>query len=160
MKRSILFSLLVLTGGCAAAARPTHFPSQVYGGNVAATAGAGCDEALIEDGRPVLPAAAREIQNAVDVDEDRGALSELYPDADTRTDGFYPLPCDPSLGGELPLEALAEPTQEEKEALDFVADFERSPASAHLEATARLGSKKLPRPLRPLKRPNVGPCAM
>ncbi|HLL32016.1 MAG TPA: hypothetical protein VK403_13580, partial [Allosphingosinicella sp.] len=60
----------------------------------------------------------------------------------------------------LPLEALAEPTQEEKEALDFVADFERSPASAHLEATARLGSKKLPRPLRPLKRPNVGPCAM
>lgn len=62
-----------------------------------------CDEA----GAPGAPGAG------VDVDEDRGPLSTLYPGLDTTTDAFYPLPCDPSIGGTLPPEVDDPPSQQE-----------------------------------------------
>ena len=62
-----------------------------------------CDEAAIMDGEQVIyPSGTTDIEQPVFVDEDRGLLSDLYPDRDTTTDAFYPLPCEASIGGTLP----------------------------------------------------------
>jgi hypothetical protein len=85
-----------------------------------------CDEvAVMRDGKPILPVGATDIEGPVDVDEDRGLLSTLYPGSDTTTDEFYPLPCEPSLGGTLPSEVDAPPAQDEIDAEEHLTKFER-----------------------------------
>lgn len=62
-----------------------------------------CDEAAVmNEGAVVFPPGATDIGQPVLVDEDRGLVSDLYPDRDTTTDAFYPLPCEASIGGTLP----------------------------------------------------------
>lgn len=86
-----------------------------------------CDEAAVlnPDGQVVLPADATEVEAEVDVDEDMGQLSDLYPNLDTTTDAFYAnLPCEPSIGGTLP--ADEPPTQAEIDAETQLTDFENA----------------------------------
>lgn len=90
-----------------------------------------CDEALQLDGKGglIFPAGASAISAPVDVDEDRGALSDLYNDLDTTTDEFYTkLPCEPSIGGVAPADEL-EP-QDESDADAYVASYEASKGAA------------------------------
>ncbi len=82
-----------------------------------------CDEAAVmKDGKPVFPVGATDIEAPVDVDEDRGLLSALYPGLNTTTDEFYPLPCEPSIGGTLP--ADVPPSQDELDAEAYLSLFE------------------------------------
>lgn len=82
-----------------------------------------CDEAaVVRDGEAVIPSGATDVGPPVDVDEDRGPISSLYPGQDTSTDGFYPLPCEPSIGGTLPPDVP--PTQEEIDAEGTLGGFE------------------------------------
>ena len=55
-------------------------------------------------GNLAIPPSATDIEDPADVDEDLGPLITLYPSIDTSTDAMYPLPCEPSIGGELPPE--------------------------------------------------------
>jgi hypothetical protein len=71
-----------------------------------------CDDqaAVFDDqGNLVLPPDAdpdAPVSDEIDVDEDLGAVADLYPDLVTKTDLWYPdFPCDPSIGGEVPPEA-------------------------------------------------------
>jgi hypothetical protein len=80
-----------------------------------------CDEAAVlnPDGQVIFPAGVTDIETSVLVDEVRGSLTELYPDLDTTTDGFYSdLPCDPSIGGTLP--SIPPPSQHEIDAEAFL----------------------------------------
>jgi hypothetical protein len=82
-----------------------------------------CDEAAeVKDGTPVIPSGATEVEQAADVDEDLGLLSSLYPGQDTSTDAFYPLPCEPSIGGTLPQDVSL--TQDELDAEATLEAFE------------------------------------
>lgn len=82
-----------------------------------------CDEAaVLKDGTAVIPAGATEVEAPVDVDMDLGLISSLYPGQDTSTDGFYPLPCEPSIGGTLPPDVP--PTQDEIDAEGTLEGFE------------------------------------
>ena len=85
-----------------------------------------CDEpAVVNDaGMVIFPTGATEIEAPVDVDEDRGPLSTLYPALDTTTDAFYPLPCEPSIGGTLPASVNEIPTKDDVDADNYLADFE------------------------------------
>lgn len=84
-----------------------------------------CDEeAIMRDGMPVFPEDAIDIGAPTDVVEDRGLLSVLYPDVDTTTDEFYPLPCEPSLGGTLPPETDEIPSPDEFEADKYLRNFD------------------------------------
>lgn len=96
---------------------------RLIGGSIRGT---DCDEAAVLDakGAPIFPAGATEIGQPVDVDEDRGTLSSLYPSLDTTTDGFYPLPCEPSIGGTLPAAVNAPPSQDELDVERYLNDFE------------------------------------
>jgi hypothetical protein len=100
-----------------------------------------CDEPARLDakGRPVFPAGATAIEPAVDVDEDRGQLSALYPALDTTTDAFYPLPCDPSIGGTLPAAVNDPPTQQELDAENYLQEFEDK-TSEDILKQSRLGT--------------------
>ena len=82
-----------------------------------------CDEAAEMNGvEPVIPKDATEVGPLVDVDIDRGPLSSVYPGVDTTTDDFYPLPCDPSIGGTLPPEVDDPPSQAE---IDLKAELDK-----------------------------------
>lgn len=86
-----------------------------------------CDEAAVMQGsHPVFPAGATDLEAPVDVDEDRGLLSTLYPKLNTTTDEFYPLPCEPSIGGELPPDEP--PSQDELDAEDYLNKFDTGKA--------------------------------
>ena len=84
-----------------------------------------CDEPAVisNDGEAVLPADATEIEGPVDVAEDRGLLSDLYPERDTSA-GLYPLPCEPSIGGKLPDEVNEQPEKDVLAAEAHLTDFE------------------------------------
>jgi hypothetical protein len=86
--------------------------------------GADCDQQaeVNADGGPIIPRGATEVEGPVDVDDDLGPVSTLYPGQDTSTDGFYPLPCEPSIGGTLP--ADIPPTQDELDAEATLGGFE------------------------------------
>jgi hypothetical protein len=85
-----------------------------------------CDEAAeLRDGEPILPPDATDVEAPVDVDEDRGPVSSLYPDADTTTDQMYPLPCEPSIGGTLPPEVDDPPPPDEVAAEKELDEFEK-----------------------------------
>lgn len=89
--------------------------------------GRDCDEAAVTKGDAVIiPPKAKEVGDQEDVDEDRGPLSSLYPNVDTSTDAFYPLPCEPSIGGTLPPDQP--PTQDELDAEAAVQGFEQGKA--------------------------------
>lgn len=88
------------------------------------SAGLDCDQSIQIDakGRPIYPEGTSEIEPIETIDEDRGPISSLYPDLDTSTDEFYAkLPCEMSLGGELPteLENYSEPPFDESEITKF-----------------------------------------
>jgi hypothetical protein len=84
-----------------------------------------CDEAAEMKGdRPVLPPGASDVGGPEDVDEDRGLVSDLYPGASGGTDSFYPLPCEPSIGGTLPPDEP--PTQQELDAEKELEEFEHN----------------------------------
>jgi hypothetical protein len=84
-----------------------------------------CDEAAVIKGdTPVIPPGATDIEAPIDVNEDRGPLATLYPGLDTTTDAFYPLPCPPSIGGELPPGVNDQPTAEQVEAEKYLNEFE------------------------------------
>ncbi len=115
-----------------------------------------CDEpAEMRDGKPVLPAGATDVSGPVDVDEDRGLVSDLYPGAASGTDSFYPLPCEPSIGGELPPEVDDPPSPDELDAGKFVDEFDKSRAGA-LAREWKVGAVSLP----PLPDVQVGPCSI
>lgn len=84
-----------------------------------------CDEpaVLSKDGEAILPADATDIEDPVDVDEDRGLLSDLYPGLST-TSGLYPLGCEPSIGGTLPAEVDEQPSKGLLAAEEHLTDFE------------------------------------
>lgn len=114
-----------------------------------------CDEAAeMRDGRPVLPAGATDIEEPVDVDEDRGLVSNLYAGANSGTDDFYPLPCDPSIGGELPPDVDAPPTQDELDADKFVEEFDTSGRVNDLAGAVDIGG------FPPLPDVTPGRCAL
>jgi hypothetical protein len=115
-----------------------------------------CDQAaeILENGQVVLPPDATDIEGPVDVDEDRGLLSSLYPESDTTTDGFYPLPCESSIGGTLPPEVNEPPTQEETETEQFLENFETTEGPKVVEdLTIKDGLKKF----NPIAAPNIIP---
>jgi hypothetical protein len=71
---------------------------------------------------PILPAGATEVEAPQEVNEDRGPISVLYPASLDGSDGFYPLPCEPSIGGTLPPDEA--PTKEELDSEKELAEFE------------------------------------
>jgi hypothetical protein len=84
-----------------------------------------CDEPAVMNGGVVaFPQAATDIEGQIDVDEDHGPLAILYPDLDTTTDAFYPLPCAASIGGTLPPGANDPPSADELAAEQYLEDFE------------------------------------
>ncbi len=94
----------------------------------------GCDQAAVLDkeGQVVFPAEATEIVGPVDVDEDLGLLSDLYPDLDTTTDSYFAkVECEPSIGGTLP--ADEPPTQDQLDAEEYVSKFEANEGQAIVE---------------------------
>jgi len=76
----------------------------------------------MRNNQPVFPTGATEIEEPIDVDEDRGPISALYP-SDTTTDGFYPLPCEPSIGGITP-PPDEEPSKDDLAAEEYLNKFE------------------------------------
>lgn len=85
-----------------------------------------CAESIRADktGNAIFPPDAFEIDPPEDVNDNQGLISALYPTLDTTTDAFYPsLPCEPSIGGELP-EVMEEPTADELESAAYLEDFE------------------------------------
>jgi hypothetical protein len=87
-------------------------------------------------GNVVLPAGATEVEGPVDVDEELGTLSSLYPTLDTTTAAMYPLPCEPSIGGTLPPEA-EDPESDEDQATDDQIDaFEKDELPGLIDQTA------------------------
>jgi hypothetical protein len=115
-----------------------------------------CDAAAVmSGGNPVFPQGATDIEAPVDVDEDLGPLASLYPGHDTTTDAFYPLPCDPSIGGELPPGANDLPTANEVAAENYLEDFETKVAPG-IVASIRKSLTRLP----PLASFNVGTCSI
>lgn len=83
-----------------------------------------CDEPIeVKDGKPLVPTDATEIEPEIDVDEDRGLVSALYPTSNTTTDQFYPLPCEPSIGGTLPPDE--QPSQDELDVDAYLYNFEK-----------------------------------
>jgi hypothetical protein len=114
-----------------------------------------CDEAAeMKDGRPVLPPDATDIEGPEYVDEDRGFLSDLYPGRDTTTDGFYPLPCEASIGGSLPPEAMEPLSEAESEAEEFISKFELSEGPKIIEELKLELMSKLPK----FNDFEMGPC--
>jgi hypothetical protein len=109
-------------------------------------------------GQVVYPLGATEITAPVDVDEYRGTLASRYPHADTSTDAFYPLPCEPSLGGEIPAAANAGLSAAEQAATDYVTAYENSPAvTTMIKAGSQIGSH-LPSDLPRLPEFQIGGC--
>ena len=99
--------------------------------------GCECDRAaqLDKAGNVIFPPEATDTEPSVSVDEDHGSIAALYPGFDTTTDAFYPrLPCEPSLGGTLPADAEAPPTQGELDDEAFVAAFEANQGQAIADA--------------------------
>ncbi len=108
---------------------------------------AACDEEAVlgPDGNVIFPAGATDMTAPEDVDEDLGLVSDLYPDLDTTTDAFYALlPCEPSIGGELPPEALEEPTPDEIEAEEYLQKFEAGPVEGIVGELALAPMPELP----------------
>jgi uncharacterized repeat protein (TIGR01451 family) len=105
-----------------------------------------CDDAATLDtaGNVVFPADASDIEPMESVDEDRGAISSLYPGVDTTTDSFYPLPCETSIGGTLPVDVP--PTQDEITAAANLGEVEGPMADAII---TKLRLSPLP-PIQPL----------
>lgn len=86
-----------------------------------------CDVAadLDPDGNAILPAGATDITLPALVQEERGLISNLYPELDTTTDAFYQeVPCEPSIGGVLPDSVNTSPTKDEIEVEDALESFE------------------------------------
>jgi hypothetical protein len=101
-----------------------------------------CDEAAVMKGDAlVIPDGATDIEAEAYVEEDRGLLSSLYPGSDTTTDAFYPLPCDPSIGGSLPPDVP--PSPDELHADDLLANFE---ATTGKDIALKLKANPLPPP--------------
>ena len=121
------------------------------------TSGAECDQAaqLDPEGQVILPPDASEVQAPVNVDEDLGLVSLLYPASNTTTDAFYPnLPCEPSIGGELPAEQP--PTDEELAAAAYLNHYNQGAGATTL---AQLQANPLPPPP-PLPAFNNGECSI
>jgi hypothetical protein len=115
-----------------------------------------CDEPAVMKGDvPIFPQGAFAIEAPVDVDEDRGSLASLYPGSDTTTDAFYPLPCAPSIGGELPPGSNDQPTANEIDAEKYLEDFETNVVS-----TIVAGIEKSLVRLPPLASFTIGSCSI
>lgn len=88
-------------------------------------ASSACDDEAVMNGlQEVLPAGASDVTPIEGVDEDKGSVADLYPGQDTSTDQFYPLPCEPSLGGILPAAVNDPPDPNEVAAETVVDNFE------------------------------------
>ncbi len=93
-----------------------------------------CDQAALLDkaGNVIFPAEATDTELPVSVDEDLGSLAALYPELDTSTDAFYSsLPCEPSIGGTLPVEVPI--AQDQLDAEEYLSKFEATQGAAILE---------------------------
>ena len=114
-----------------------------------------CDEPAVisKNGEVVLPADATDIEDPVDVDEDRGLLSDLYPGRDT-TAGLYPLGCEPSIGGTLPAEVDEQLEKDVILAETHLSDFETTMGT---DIAKTLNGKSL-RTFKPLAAVPVGQC--
>ncbi len=117
----------------------------------------GCDEPAVldKDGKVVFPAEATEIEGPVDVDEDLGLLSDLYPDLDTTTDAYHSsVKCEPSIGGTLPPEES--PTDDQLAAEEYVSAFESDKGQKIVDD---LKLNPLP-PIAPIDTVTMGNCFM
>ncbi len=101
-------------------------------------------------GNVAIPPGATDVEGPSDVDEDLGQVATLYPDVDTSTDAMYPLPCDPSIGGELPPEAEDEETDEELAIDEQVDAFEKDGLPDLLDALEPIELPKLPHANKPV----------
>jgi hypothetical protein len=121
------FAALLVVYPCSSGAQQPNSPlDQATQPGVRAVVKVECDDAAVLDakGNVVFPAGATEIEEPVYVDQDQGQLSALYPSLDTTTDGFYPLPCEPSIGGTLPAEVNDQLSQTEIDAENYLSNFE------------------------------------
>lgn len=112
------------------------------------------EEAVVKDGSVQFPNGATDIVGPVYVDHPLGPLSAQYGALDTSTDAFYErLPCEPSIGGEVPPEAMADESDE-----DLAAESElQSLTALHLDDLIASAD-----PIEPLSLPGrlLGRCAI
>lgn len=101
-------------------------------------------------GNLAIPPSATDIEDPADVDEDLGPLITLYPSIDTSTDAMYPLPCEPSIGGELPPEVDEEEAPEGLEVLAEVENFEKDTLADLLSNLPNVTLPKLTMPTKPV----------